>query len=464
MNWTPHPYQKRGIKFIIERACAALLWDPGLGKTTTMLAAFKILKARGMVKRMLVITPLRPAYSVWPGEAKKWTEFNVLKVNVLHGPEKDARLREGADVDVVNPEGLAWLFSTIDGKNWPWDVICVDESTRFKHTNTQRFKLLRPHLDRFKRRYILTGSPAPNGLLDLFGQVYILDLGNALGRYITHFRLAYFDQTGYGGYQWVPKSDAEARIYKKLAPLASRLAAEDYLDLPPLIFNRVEVTLPDAAMKVYKQMETLLVASLKEEKVLAANAAAATNKCRQIANGGLYGQVNSDVDSRNGDGGERVVHHLHDAKVDAVEEIIEELQGKPALVAYEYDHDRDRLLARFGMDTPWIGGGVTSKRFHEIENEWNAGRIPILLAQPASVAHGLNLQGTSAAVVEMGLTWNLEDREQFIKRVWRQGQKEAVVVHSIVAKGTIDEVVMRALARKDRTQRALLDALKETFE
>ena len=322
----------------------------------------------------------------------------------------------------------------------------VDESTRFKHANTQRFKILKPYLPEFKRRYILTGSPAPNGLLDLFGQIYLLDLGNALGRYITHYRNNYFNQTGFGGYTWVPRAGAKEEIYERLKPLVLRMGAADYLDLPPLVMNEVKVTLPEAARKVYDQMEGQLLAAVKDDLVVAANAAAATGKCRQIANGGIYHENKKATD-------------LHEAKLDAVEEIVEELSGKPALVAYEYAHDLERLRARFS-GAPWIGGGVTPKRFREIEAAWNRGEIPVLLAQPQSVAHGLNLQGTEGTVIWHSLTWNLEDHEQFIRRVWRQGQKHRVIVHHIIAENTIDEVIMKTLRAKDKTQRALLDALK----
>src|SRR5712664_1723554 len=461
MRWVPHDYQRKAIRFIIDKACAGLFLDPGLGKTSIMLAAFKIMKAKGYVKRMLVITPLRPMQSTWPGEVAKWDEFNGLHLNVLHGAGKELFISDGPayDIDVINPEGLPWLFS-YPMKWWPWDVLCVDESTRFKHTNTQRFHMLKPHLEKFHRRYLLTGSPAPNGLLDLFGQIFILDLGHPLARFITKYRIKYFNSTGYGGYVWVPKEDSEERIYAKLRPLVLRMDAKDYLQLPPLIFNRVEVELPATARRVYREMEALMVADLAGEKVTAANAAAATMKCRQIANGGIYATGTSTKDGVHHEH-ERTALEIHEAKIDAVEEIVEERQGRPTLVAYEFDHDLARLHRRFGPDIPWIGGGVLGRRFREIEAAWNAGQLPLLFAQPQSVAHGLNLQGTPAHVVEAALTWNLEDRSQFIQRVWRQGQTEPVIVHSIVAKDTVDEVIMRVLGKKDRTQQALLDALKD---
>ena len=446
MKWVPHAYQKKIVQFMIERATAGIFADPGLGKTITTLTAFSLLRKKGYVRRMLVVAPLRPCYSVWPAEAKKWDHTAHLKVSVLHGPDKAKRLAEGADIFVINPEGLDWLSRTMT--NFDGFMLVVDESTRFKHAQTQRFKTLKPLLQKFSRRYILTGSPAPNGLLDLFGQIFILDLGNALGRFITHYRSQFFDSTGYQGYVWLPRPGSEEAIYAKLKPLVLRMAGEDYLDLPPLINNTVEVELPDAAMRQYEMMEDQLLTAVNDDVITAANAAAATGKCRQIANGGIYHE-----------GGEKW-SHVHEAKLDAVEEIIEELGGKPCLVAYEYKHDLDRLRKRFGADVPYIGGGVSAGRFREIEAAWNAGTIPILLAQPQSVAHGLNLQGTGAAVIWHSLTWDLEVYEQFVRRVWRQGQKERVVVHHIVAKGTIDEVIMKMLTKKDKTQRALLDALK----
>ena len=454
--WKPHAYQKAAVKFCVSQGAAGLFLDPGLGKTSIMLATFKVLKARGLVKRMLVVAPLRPAYSVWPGEVARWADFNGLTWSLLHGPEKDSRVHDKSDIHIINPEGLSWLFGTYGKAGptlrrtgndpWPWDMLVVDESTRFKHTNTNRFKTLRPYLRMFKRRYILTGSPAPNGLMDLFGQVFILDGGAALGGFITHFRSNYFTPTGYGGYEWRLIPGAEKQIYAKLKPLVMRLSAEDYLDLPPLIMNTVSVSLPVKARQVYSQMEEDLFTILEGESITAANAAAATNKCRQVANGGIYHE------------GGKEWTDIHEAKVEAVQEIVEELSGKPVLIAYEYAHDLSRLQRAF-PGAPHIGGGVAASRFAAIESAWNRGEIPILLAQPQSVAHGLNLQGTAATVIWHSLTWNLEDYQQFIRRVWRQGQKEKVIVHHIVAKDTVDEAVMLAIAGKDQTQKALLGAL-----
>lgn len=454
--WKPKKHQLEATAFAVGRGAAGLLLDPGLGKTSVMYATYKVLRDKGLVDRALVIAPRRPAQQVWPAEAEKWSNFSDIDVEVLHGPKKLERLKRSEGISVINPEGLPWLFSTIARPSpkarFPWQMLIVDESTRFKHTNTMRFRLLRPWLKEFRRRYILTGSPAPNGLMDLFGQAYLLDMGAALGPYITNFRNTYFDSTGYGGYTWVPKEGAEEAIYKRLAPLMLRMKATDYLDLPPVIYNTIEVELPPAARKVYRQMEKLLLAEVEGGMVVAANVAAAAGKCRQIVNGGIYTEPGKSAE-------------VHGAKVEALLDLLEELSGTPALIAYEFAHDKDRIQAALKKagygEVPYIGGGVSDRRFKEIETAWNAGLIPALLAQPQSVAHGLNLQGTKAAVVWFSTTWNLEDYEQFIRRVWRQGQQERVFVHHIVAKDTIDEAVMLAIGKKDMAQRALLSALKE---
>lgn len=470
MKLTPHKFQMKCAEFGVKNACAGFFLDPGLGKTVIMLMIFSMLRKLKMVLRMLVICPLRPMFLTWPAEIKKWEQFAGLKIGVLHGPTKGSVLNDDYDIHVINPEGLKWLVHAVDDPSEYWDVLCVDESTKFKHTDTERFKLIArgqaggpAFIEKFGRRYILTGSPAPNGLLDLFGQVYLLDMGASLGRYITHYRSAYFD-VGYNGFGYEPRYGAENAIYEKLKPLVIRMAAEDYLEMPPLIgacghgdpLVRL-VELPEDAKKVYKKMENFMITELQEDVVTAANAAAVSNKCRQIANGGLYGSSpRKDMHDERGE------YDIHEAKIDAVEEIIEELQGVPALVAYEYGHDLDRLRRRF-PNAPWIGGGVSAQRFAGIEASWNAGKIPILLAQPQSVAHGLNLQATRAAVIWHSITWDLEVYEQFIRRVWRQGQKERVFVHHVVAKDTIDEMIIELLKKKDKTQRALLTALKEKY-
>jgi len=435
---------------MLEKSEFALFLDPGLGKTSITLMAFKVLKKQGYVKRMLIVAPLRVMLSTWPREIRKWTEFADLREVILHGPNKMVMYEANADIYIINPEGLRWFIETVRARKdaWMWDMLVIDESTKFKHTNTARFKELKRILPQFSRRYILTGSPAPNGLLDLFGQFFILDLGRTLGQYITHYRNTFFYSTGFGGYTYLPKEGSAKAIQERIAPRSLRLNAEDHIKMPPLIYNRVRVELPERAQLMYDQMETLLFATIDAEKISAVNAAAASQKCRQIANGGLY----------KGEGAKEW-EQIHDAKLEAVQDIVEELGGKPALIAYEFRHDLARLQRAF-PDAPVMGGGTTPRRMREIEDSWNAGLVPVLLAQPQSVAHGLNLQGVGAAVIFHSLIWDLELTEQLIRRVWRQGQESRVVVHFIMANKTIDYVIVDAVDRKDKLQKSLMTSLK----
>lgn len=434
----------------------------GLGKTSITLAAISILRAQQLIKGALIIVPRRPMYLVWPKEAVKWKDFNHLKLTILHGKHKERNLRSKADVYLINPEGLRWLFRTL-GSNpdrWPFDLLGVDESSRFKNTKTQRFKELRAHLTSFRRRYILTGSPAPNGLQDLFGQILILDLGKALGRYITHYRNEFFNSGGYGGYTYYLKEGADEEIYQRIAPLVLRMDEKDYLDLPPLVIAPPHyVELPAEARRMYDHLEEHFKLNLVNGTVKASNAATATVKLRQLANGGIYHDKVP--------GTTRLTTQIHHEKDEVLVELLEELEGQPTLVAYEFDHDLIRIktalkTAGFG-DVPHVGGGVSDKRAFEIEEEWNAGQLPVLIGHPQSISHGLNLQGTGRALIWYALTWNLEDHDQFIKRIHRQGQTKRVFVHYLVARNTIDEAMMLALKRKTKTQRALLDALRAYY-
>lgn len=449
------------MRFLLERGAGGLFLEPGLGKTSIVLGALKTLRNVGAsAAAALVIAPLRAVYEVWDArnpasELRKWRDFSGLRTAVLHGPDRlDAlrRLLSGeAELGLVNPEGTEWLFAALDElRKWPFDVLVVDESTLYKKSNTVRFKLLKPRLGKFRRRYILTGTPAPNGLLDLFGQAYLLDGGRALGAYVTAYRNEFFSPSGYGGYTWVPQDGAEEKIYARLAPLVLRMAESDYLELPPLIVSDVSVRLPPKARKIYDDLERRLIADVFGDVVTAANAAVASMKCRQVANGGLY----------RGAGGDDWAH-LHDAKTDAVEERIEERGGKPTLVAVDFHHDAARLRRRFGKSTPYLGGGVDAKELSAAIAAWNAGDLPVLLANPATAARALNLQGVpGSGIVMHSLSWNWEHTEQFVRRVWRQGRRGRVFVDRIVARDTVDEAMILALRRKARTQGALLAALQ----
>lgn len=479
--WQPHAYQKKAVKFLLEHAASALFLDPGLGKTSITLAAIKLLKQKKVLDKVLLIAPLRVCYSVWPREVEKWTDFGQLKVVVLHGPDKEAKLKEDADVYVINPEGLDWLLQAkktkkvsaktgkvtttveVDLRRWKslgFDTLVIDELSKFKHTTTNRFKALKLVLNTFRRRWGLTGSPASNGLMDLFGQCYILDQGRTLGPYITHYRMKYFNPS-HDGFSWVIREGAEEEIYERLAPLALRMAANDYLDMPALIENNIRVDLPDDVRRVYDQLEEDLIAKLDEKVVVASTAAAASIKCRQVANGGLYldPEVQALVKLPKS---KREWANLHHEKIDALADLIDELQGSPLLVAYDFEHDLDRLRERLGQDVPYIGGGVSAKRSAELERAWNQGHLPVLLGHPQAMGHGLNLQEVGHHVAWHSMTWDYELYDQFIRRVLRQGNKsKKVFVHHIMARGTIDEVMLTALKSKRKGQNALFDALKK---
>lgn len=456
---------------------AALFLDPGLGKTSVTLAAFQALRRAGGACKMLVVAPLRPCHLVWARgpdtELSRWSDFNDLRVEVLWGPDKDAAVERDADVYVINPDGLQWL---VEGKHLRsllkrgLDVLAVDELSKFKHPNTKRFKLLKPWLGRFKRRWGLTGSPASNGLIDLFGQVYVLDLGLRLGRYVTYYRHTYFLPTAHLAphvHLWEPQDDAEKRIYRALKDLALAMKAEDHLDLPQLVEQTLWVDLPAPARRVYDDLERELIALLDSgQTVTAANAAVASGKCRQVASGGLYvdrekiARANLDVNFYQT---ERVTQHLHEAKTEALVDLVDELQGAPLLVAYEFHHDLERIRAALGKQVPAIGGGTTLKETIALAAAWNRGELPVLCGHPAAMGHGLNLQQCGHHLCWYTPTWDLELYLQTNRRLWRQGQRNRVVVHRICARKTVDEVVLAVLASKHRTQSTLLDALKRAL-
>lgn len=460
---------------MLEHAAAALFLDPGLGKTSITLAAIKLLKKKKVLNKVLLIAPLRVCHSVWPNEVQKWKDFNGLKVVVLHGPHKDNLLKEEADIYVINPEGLEWLLQvqktksaagktrvSVDLRRWKklgFDTLVIDELSKFKHTNTNRFKAMKLVIGTFARRWGLTGSPASNGLHDLFGQCYMLDEGRSLGRYITHYRREYFDQ-GYDGFSYTLKDGADEQIYERLRPLALRMG-DELLDMPKTVENNILIQLPDNVIQIYNQLEDDLIAKLDEGVVTAKTAATASMKVRQVASGGVY--LDPDVTALiKLPTSKKEWVDLHEVKLDALEELVEELQGSPLLVAYDFQHDLARIQKRFGKDVPYIGGGVSVKRSTELEQAWNRGELPLLFGHPQSIAHGLNLQQVGQHVAWHTLTWDYELYDQFIRRVRRQGSKaRRVFVHHILAEGTIDEVILGALKMKRRGQNALFSALKK---
>lgn len=477
--WQPHNYQKKAIKFLLEHGAAGLLLDPGLGKTSISLAAVKILKSKKLINKVLVIAPVRVCYEVWAKEVEKWADFNKLKVVVLHGPKKNAALKEKADIYAVNFEGLDWLLQatktkyqtkagvlktkvTVDRHRWKqlgFDLLIVDELTKFKHTTTSRFKTFKHVIGSFSRRWGLTGSISANGLMDLFGQCYVLDQGRTFGPYITHFRKTYFTPS-FDGYSFDLKPGAEEQIYERAAPLMLRMSANDHLDMPSLVENNIYVELPEDAREIYAHMEKELIAFLDSGVVTASSAAVKSIKCRQIASGGIY--LEPDITKLVKVKEKRKWANLHTAKVDAVADLVTELQGSPLLVAYDFEHDLDRLREKLNYDVPYIGGGVSMKRSSELCDLWNAGKLPVLFGHPQSIAHGLNLQEMGNHICWHTLTWNYELYDQLIRRILRQGNKsKRIFNHHILAQNTVDTIaVLPALRMKKNGQDAFYAALK----
>lgn len=446
--WEPWGYQTRAVAFLMGHSNAALFLDPGLGKTAIVLAAFQALKANGHAERMLVVAPLRVCQLVWRQEGAKWSQFRDLTFSLLHGPKKAERLREDTDIHLINPEGVPWLVQQFFGRSLPWDTVVLDELTKFKNHRAQRSKKLRKALRSVQRRWGLTGSPAPNGYMDLFGQMLMLDDGAALGRHITHYRDSYF-QPAFNGFSYELRRGMGEKIEERIAPYVLRMAADDYIDLPPVRDNVIEIELPPDALRKYREMERDMILALPEGVVTGANSGAVYSKLAQMANGAVY------LSERDGEYVE-----VHDAKLAALEDLIEELSGQPLLVGYEFQHDLDRIRSRLGKDTPTLSG-LSEKRTLELEAAWNRGEIPVLLAHPASVAHGLNLQGSAAAhVCWFSPLWDLELYEQFIRRLRRQGSEASHITNHILrVRGTLDDVKAEALGTKDVTQQGLLKRL-----
>lgn len=443
-------YQLTGVKWLLQNPFAGIFLDPGLGKTLIILTAFYLLRRAGFVDWMLVVAPPRPAWGVWPEEVKKW-KF-PFKVAMLHGPKKESALLEEADIYVTTYDSVEWLHPKIEaltkrGIGW----LVADESTKVKRLKSLRHKFLDAIVQCFGRRAILTGTPIPNGYDDLFGQIKVLDLGQRLGRFIADYRTTYMVQDGSSmGKRFVPKNkEAVKAIELKIRDICLRFSDKD-LGLKRWNSHVIRVKLPLTARQIYSNLELSMVANLVEGTIQAVNPGVLTTKLRQVASGGVY--LDDELQGR-------INKQLHDAKTDAVEDLIEELGGKPLMIAYEFEHDLARLRARFG-DIPAIKGKVSMKNTLRIMAEFNEGKHPILAAQEGAVALGLNLQKKCCNIAWYTITWNLENYIQAIKRIHRQGQKNQVHVYHLVAEDTVDERVMEVIKGKDRTQRALLNALR----
>lgn len=431
---------------LLEHPAFGLLWPPGAGKTVTVLTALEALKRAG-VGPALVVAPLRVCTQVWQQEAKRWEHTQSLRFSFLHG-DRSRAAREDADVYLLNYDGLSWLKSGWKHFSRKPQVLVLDESTAIKNSRTGRFRAVKLLLPLFRRRYLMTGTPAPNGLLDLWSQVYALDLGRALSPYVTRYRDQFFNSSGFGGYTWTLKEGADEEIYKRISNLVHNLSRDEAVKLPPLVTSPMYVDLPKSAALVYAQLEAELLAYLESgEEVTVANAAVLANKLRQVASGALY-------DDRG------IVRELHTAKYDAVEEWVESLAGQPAMVVVEYRHETEQLQKRL-LGWPALDGNATPAMTTRIVKGWNAGELPGVLVHPAAAGHGLNLQhGPGNQMLWTSGTWSLELAEQMVGRLWRQGQRNTVYVHRLMARGTIDEDLWSRVDDKDRQQQQMLAFLR----
>ena len=443
MKYSPHDYQRYATNFIINNPISAVLLEMGLGKSVISLSAINELMLDYFdVSRTLVIAPLRVAISTWPEEIKKWEHLKYLTYSVVTGSEKERidALKKPAHIYIINRENVDWLI-TKSGFKWFFDMVVIDELSSFKSYQAKRFKSLLKARPKVKRIVGLTGTPSSNGLMDLWAEFRLLDMGERLGRYITHYRQNFFVPDKRNQqiiFSYKPKDGAEKQIYSLISDITISMKSKDYLKMPECIMNEVMVSLSEKEQMLYDSLKKDMVIKLEDEKIDAINAAALSNKLLQMANGAVYN-----------DKKESIV--IHDRKLDALEDLIEGANGKPVLVAYWFKSDLERIKKRF--DVREI---KTSKDIAD----WNEGKGPIAVIHPASAGHGLNLQAGGSTLIWFGLTWSLELYQQTNARLYRQGQDGTVVIHHILTKGTIDEDVMKALKTKEKIQDALIDSVK----
>lgn len=447
MKYKPHEYQSYATEFILSHPISAVFLEMGLGKSViTLSAIFDLCLDSFLVCKVLVIAPLRVARDTWPAEIKKWDHLKGLSYSVVVGTEKERidALKKQSTLYIINRENVDWLVHK-SGIPFHFDMVVIDELSSFKSYGAKRFKSLLKVRPSVKRIVGLTGTPSSNGLMDLWAEFRILDLGQRLGRYISHYRNTYFKPDKRNAqiiFSYKPLPGAEDEIYKQISDITISMKSTDYLKMPEYVSNEVFVTLSDKEWKVYSDFKEDMVTNLGDEDIDAVNAAVLSGKLLQMANGAVYDSENK-------------AHVIHDKKLDALEDLIEGANGKPVLVAYWYKHDLERIKDRFPVRQ------IQSSK--DIE-DWNNSKIPIAVIHPASAGHGLNLQSGGSTLIWFGLTWSLELYQQTNARLYRQGQNETVVIHHIIAKDTIDEDVILALTRKEKTQASLINAVKAKLE
>jgi len=443
MRYVAHNYQNYAKDFILAHKVSALFLDCGLGKTITTLTAINELMYDSFeISKVLIIAPLRVAQSTWKDEIEKWDHLNLLRYSIVVGDEKERlkALKQNSDIYIINRENVDWLVtkSVID---FNFDMLVIDELSSFKSHTSKRFKSLLKIRPYFERVVGLTGTPSSNGLVDLWAEFRVLDLGERLGRYITHYRNEYFlpdKRNGAVIFSYKPQPNAEERIYRRLADMTISMKSTEYLKMPELILNELEINLDEEDQMKYKKFKKEMVMTIQEKEIDAINAASLSNKLIQLANGSIYDE-------------DKKFYEVHNKKLDKLEEIIESANGKPVLVAYWFKADKERIEKRFKVREIKTADDI---------KQWNMGMINLALIHPASAGHGLNLQSGGFTLVWFSLTWSLELYQQTNARLYRQGQKDTVVIHHLITKNTIDEDIMKSLKRKDKTQEALMRAVK----
>lgn len=448
-----HKYQRAAVEHIINNTHCLLALQMGLGKSCCSLTAINRLMFDELeISSVLVIAPKRVAESVWDAEVENWAHINHLNVSKITGSlkERKAALRKKADIYTLGRDNVVWLCGLYGGSRLPFDMLVIDELSSFKNPQSKRFKALKMVQPCFKRVVGLTGTPAPNGLIDLWSQMYLIDRGERLGKYITEYRRNFFSpgkSNGHIVYKYDLQKGAEDQIYKAIDDIVMSMKAKDYLDLPKRIDNIIRIPFDDALQKRYNDFEKEKVLEILEEhegEISAANAAALSNKLLQFANGAVYND-------------KKEYKLIHDLKIDALKEIIEDANGKSVLIAYTFISDKERMLEALKKYKPVVLDGQKDI------DAWNAGKIQVMMMHPASAGHGLNLQHGGNIIVWFGQTWSLELEQQFNARLDRQGQTESVIVNKLVASKTIDEQVIKRVAGKDKTQNGLMDAMKATI-
>ena len=444
MNFSPHNYQAYAIDYIETHPIAAVLLDMGLGKTVISLTAIADLLFDSFeAHRILVVAPLRVARDTWPAEIAKWEHLQHLTyaVCVVTPKERLMALLSGADITIINRENLGWLIDS-SGFDFDYDMVIIDELSSFKNHKSKRFQSLMKVRPKVKRIIGLTGTPSSNGLMDLWAEFKLLDFGERLGRFITHYRNNYFIPDKRNGeiiYSYKPMPYAEDAIYRRISDITISMKSTDHLQMPELITSQYEVQLSEEETQRYEELKADFILELPEGEITAANAASLTGKLSQLANGAIYDDDGNIIE-------------FHDRKLDALEDLIEAANGKPLLVAYWFKHDLQRIKKRFDVREIKSSKDIT---------DWNNGDIPVAVIHPASAGHGLNLQAGGSTLIWFGLTWSLELYQQTNARLWRQGQTfGTVVIEHIITKGTIDELILKALSLKEVTQNALIDAVK----